>query len=178
MYYTVFVIDVASREVQILGSTLCPNDLFMRHVARTLTAADDGWMAGRRVLICDRDAKWSAPLRGRLGEAGIRVVQTLFQAPDANAYAEPFVRSIKHECLNRVIPVRRTPSSSDDRGVGRALPPAAESPRTRQRTHRRRARDQGRHADSPSPAPRRVAESLLSRGVMRRAAQFEGLAHK
>jgi putative transposase len=57
-----------------------------------------------RVLICDRDAKWSAPVRARLSEAGIHVVQTPFQAPNANAYAERFVRSIKYECLNRVIP--------------------------------------------------------------------------
>jgi hypothetical protein len=41
---------------------------------------------------------------GLVGEAGIRVVQTPFQAPNANAYAERFVRSIKHEWLNRVIP--------------------------------------------------------------------------
>ena len=33
------------------------------------------------------------------------VVQTPYQAPNANAYAERFVRSIKHECLNRVIPI-------------------------------------------------------------------------
>ena len=56
------------------------------------------------MLICDRDAKWSAPVRERLTEAGIRVVQTPYQAPNANAYAERFVRSIKDECLNRVIP--------------------------------------------------------------------------
>ena len=56
------------------------------------------------MLICDRDAKWSLPVRERLGEAGIRVVQTPWQAPNANAYAERFVRSIKEECLNRVIP--------------------------------------------------------------------------
>ena len=43
-------------------------------------------------------------MRARLGEAGIRVVQTPFQAPNANAYAERFVRSIKDECLSRVIP--------------------------------------------------------------------------
>ena len=43
-------------------------------------------------------------MRARLGEAGIRVVQTPYQAPNANAYAERFVRSIKEECLNRVIP--------------------------------------------------------------------------
>ena len=103
-YYTVFVIDLASRRVQIVASTPLPNDLFMRQVSRTLTAADDGVLAGHRVLICDRDAKWSAPVRERLGEAGIHVVQTPFRAPNANAHAERFVRSIKHECLNRVIP--------------------------------------------------------------------------
>lgn len=103
-FYTVFVIDLASRRVQIVGSTPFPNDLFMRQVCRTVTAADEGLLVGHRVLICDRDAKWSAPVRARLEEAGIRVVQTPFQAPNANAYAERFVRSIKQECLNRMIP--------------------------------------------------------------------------
>jgi hypothetical protein len=56
-YYTVFVIDLASRRVQIAGSTPFPNDLFMDQVVRTLTAADEGALVGHRVLICDRDAK-------------------------------------------------------------------------------------------------------------------------
>ena len=103
-YYTVFVIDLASRRVRILGSTPFPNDLFMRQVVRTLTACRMDRSARIRVLLCDRDTKWSAPVRTRLGEAGIRVVQTPYQAPNANAYAERFVRSIKQECLNRVIP--------------------------------------------------------------------------
>ena len=68
-YYTVFVIDLASRRVQIVGSTPHPDDLFMRQVGRTLTAVDEGVLVGHRVLICDRDAKWSAPVRERLGEA-------------------------------------------------------------------------------------------------------------
>ena len=38
-YYTVFVIDLASRRVQIVGSTLFPNDTFIRQVCRTPTAA-------------------------------------------------------------------------------------------------------------------------------------------
>ena len=42
-------------------------------------------------------------MRARLQDAGIRVVQTPYRAPNANAYAERFVRSIKEECLNRVI---------------------------------------------------------------------------
>ena len=104
-YDTVFVIDLASRRVQIVGSTPFPNALFMCQVGRTLTAVDEGVLADHRVLICDRDAKWSALVRARLGEAGIGLVQTPFQAPNANAYAERFVRSIKHECLKRMIPL-------------------------------------------------------------------------
>ena len=68
-------------------------------MCRTLTIADEGVLVGHRVLICDRDATWSALVRERLGEAGIRVVQTQFQAPNATAYAERFVRSIKQSAL-------------------------------------------------------------------------------
>ena len=46
-----------------------------------LTAEDDGLLVLHRVLICDRDTKWSAPVRARLEEAGIRVVQTPYRAP-------------------------------------------------------------------------------------------------
>jgi transposase InsO family protein len=103
-YYTVFVIDLASRRVHLVGSTPHPDDAFMRQMARMLTAPDDGALVDRCVLICDRDTKWSAPVRQLLQEAGIRVVQTPYQAPNANAYAERFVRSIREECLDRVIP--------------------------------------------------------------------------
>jgi putative transposase len=79
--------------------------VFLQQAVRTMTAADDGLLVQHRVLICDRDTKWSAPVRARLEEAGIRVVQTPYQAPNANAYAERFVRSIKEECLKRLIPI-------------------------------------------------------------------------
>jgi transposase InsO family protein len=98
--YTVFVIHLASPRVQILGSTAHPNEAFMRQVGRTLTMADAETC---RVLICDRDAKWSGPVR--LQDAGIRIVQTPYRAPNANAHAERFVRSIEEECLNRIIPI-------------------------------------------------------------------------
>jgi putative transposase len=100
-FYTVFVIELASRRVQILGSTPHPDEAFMRQVARTLTQADGQVY---RVLICDRDAKWSAPVRARLQEGGLRVLQTPYHAPNCNAHAERFVRSIKEECLDRLIP--------------------------------------------------------------------------
>jgi putative transposase len=104
-YYTVFVMDLASRRVHILGSTPHPNDVFMSQIVRLVTAADDGVLIGHRALICDRDRKWSRAVRQRFGDAGIRVVLTPERAPNANAHAERFVRSIKEECLNRMIPL-------------------------------------------------------------------------
>jgi putative transposase len=83
--YTVFVIHLASRRVQILGSTPHPDETFMRQVGRTLTMADAQIC---RVLICDRDTKWSCPFQEMLREAGVRVVQTPYRAPNANAHAE------------------------------------------------------------------------------------------
>ena len=101
-FYTVFIIDLATRRVQVLGTTPYPDDAFMRQGVRTLSMADD---EVNRVLICDRDTKWSVAVRERLEEVGIRVVQTPYEAPNANAYAERFVRSIKEECLDRMIPI-------------------------------------------------------------------------
>ncbi len=101
-FYTVLVIELASRRVQILGSTPHPDEAFMRQVARTLTPAGGQVYA---VLICDRDAKWSEPVRALLQEGGLRVIQTPYHAPNANAHAERFVRSIKEECLDRLIPL-------------------------------------------------------------------------
>jgi putative transposase len=74
--YTVFVIHLASRRVQILGSTAHPDEAFRRQVGRTLSIADAELC---RVLICDRDTKWSGPVLECLREGGIRVVQTPYR---------------------------------------------------------------------------------------------------
>jgi putative transposase len=104
-YYTVFVIDLASRRVRILGSTPYPEAIFMHQVGRQLTLADEGLLGPKHVLICDRDSKWSLDVRRVLRDAGVRVVVTPIRAPNANADAERFVRSIKEECLDRLIPI-------------------------------------------------------------------------
>ena len=60
---------------------------------------------GHRVLICDRDRKWSLAVHELLETSGVRVIQTPFHAPNCNAHAERFVRSVKEECLDRMIPL-------------------------------------------------------------------------
>jgi putative transposase len=104
-YYTVFVIELQSRRVHIVGSTPHPDEAFMLQIARHLTDATDGVVDGSRFLICDRDQKWSAAVRHLLETSDVRVIRTPFRAPNCNAHAERFVRSIKEECLNRVIPL-------------------------------------------------------------------------
>ena len=65
----------------------------------------DEVFGGNRLLICDRDRKWSAAVESFLASAGVEVIRTPFLAPNCNAHAERFVRSIKEACLNRVIPL-------------------------------------------------------------------------
>jgi transposase InsO family protein len=76
----------------------------MCQVSRALTATD-GLLRDHRVLICDRDRKWSRDVCRELADAGVHVALTPFQAPNPNAHAERFVRSIKYECLDRMVPL-------------------------------------------------------------------------
>jgi transposase InsO family protein len=102
-YYTLFVLDLRSRRVHVAGSTPTPDGRFMAQTARRLTDAVEGFLVGHRVLICDRDSKWTDDFRRIVQRAGVRIVLMPVRAPNATAYAERFVRSIREECLDRLI---------------------------------------------------------------------------
>lgn len=102
-YYSLFVIERHSRRVRIVGSTPAPDEGFMMQAARGLTDGVDGFLLGHRFFICDRDRKFTARFRGHLEAAGVRIIRTPYRAPNCNAYAERFVRSIQEECLDRMI---------------------------------------------------------------------------
>jgi putative transposase len=75
----------------------------MAQAARRLTDAVDGFLSGHRVLICDRDSKWTDGFHPIVEVAGVRIVRLPVRAPNANAHAERFVRSIREERLDRLI---------------------------------------------------------------------------
>jgi hypothetical protein len=102
-YYTLFVMDLKTRRVHIAGSTPHPCESFMAQVARNLTDAVDGVLLPHRFLVCDRDTKFTEQFRRILKDAGVDTVLTPYRAPNCNAFAERFVRSIKEECLGRMI---------------------------------------------------------------------------
>ena len=104
-HYVLFVIDLATRGVHIAGITVHPQQTFMMQIARNLVDADSGFLCGKHYLILDRDTKFSTDFRARLQREGIEVIRLPPRSPNLNAYAERFVRSIKEECLNRIIPL-------------------------------------------------------------------------
>jgi transposase InsO family protein len=88
----------------VIGCTPYPNEAFVIQCLRHATG-DTGLLSDGRLLLCDRDPKWSSAVEQWLRTAGVRVIRTPPRAPNCNAYAERFVRSVKEECLDRIVPV-------------------------------------------------------------------------
>ena len=104
-YFVLFVIDLKTRRVEIAGITNQPYDDWMTQMARNLTDAIDGFLRDTRFLIHDRDPLFSASFRATLRGVDVETVKLPARSPNLNAYAERFVRSIKSECLSRMIPL-------------------------------------------------------------------------
>ena len=102
-FHTLFVIDLATRRVCIAGTTRTPKEAFMAQVGRNLTDAVDGFLGAHRKLIVDRDIKFTQSFQALLTSGGVETIFTPPRSPNCNAYAERFVRSIKEECLGRMI---------------------------------------------------------------------------
>jgi hypothetical protein len=135
-YHTVFIIDLASRRVQILGSTPHPEALFMQQIVRTLTMAAPDGVNPPQVLICDRDRKWSHAVQLQLRDAGIRVVLI----PGARTKRERLRRAIRQVDQGRMSrthhSTRRAGLPARHHELRRSLSSRPESPGSRQSTHR------------------------------------------
>jgi putative transposase len=104
-YYVFFFIAHASRRVRFAGCSPNPTGAWVTQQARNvgLELADEGV----RFLIRDRDSKYSAAFDEVLRTDGIRIVKTPVRAPQANAIAERFVRTVRAECLDWLLILNR-----------------------------------------------------------------------
>ncbi len=92
-----------TRYVQIAGVTMVPDGAYMQQVASNLTDVSDGFLSNSRYLIMDRDTKYTDDFRGYPDREGVKPVRCPVRAPNCNAFTERFVRSIKSDCLDRMI---------------------------------------------------------------------------
>ena len=104
-YLVLFVIELKTRYVCIAGIHPQPDGAWMEQMARNLTDPGEGFLRTSRHLIHDRDPLYTRVFEETLNSSGVRPIRLPPRSPNLNAYAERFVRSIKDECLNRVIPL-------------------------------------------------------------------------
>jgi hypothetical protein len=69
-YYVLFVMDLASRKVEIAGFTRSPDGLWMDQIARNLLDTEDGFLLGKRYLLLDRDPLYTMEFRAGRGGGG------------------------------------------------------------------------------------------------------------
>jgi putative transposase len=98
-----FVIEIHSRHVHILGTTTNPDGPWTTQQARNLVADLDDRTANFRFLIRDRAGQFTTPLDAVLADAGIQIVKIPPRYPQANAYAEPFIRTVRAELTDRIL---------------------------------------------------------------------------
>jgi putative transposase len=97
-YYVLFFLQVGNRRAHLAGCTTNPSGGWVTQQARNLGFT--GVFERTRFLIHDRDSKFSAAFDEVFRSEGIKVIRTPIRAPQANAYAERFVRTVRGECLD------------------------------------------------------------------------------
>ena len=101
--YCLFFIHLSSRRVFLSPATYHPHERWMSQQARNVQM----WLGDHgvtpRFLLHDRDTKFTPAFNQVFRDVGTRIVKTPVQAPNANAFAEAWVGSLKRECLNHFL---------------------------------------------------------------------------
>jgi putative transposase len=100
--YVLFFISLATRRIEYVACSSSPNGRWVVQQARNLAMQVEGAQPFR-FLIHDRDTKFSRAFDEVFRSEGIKVIRTPVQAPNANALAERWVRTVRADCLDRIL---------------------------------------------------------------------------
>jgi transposase InsO family protein len=101
-FYILVVMKLSTRRIEIAGITPNPDAAWVQQMGRNLTDCYDGFLLDTKYLLIDRDTKF-CPLRGVLEGTDTEAVLLPARSPNLNAYIERYMRSMKDECLNKMI---------------------------------------------------------------------------
>jgi putative transposase len=104
-YFVLFVIHLKTRRVHVAGIAHQVYGKWVEQVARNLTDPVDGFLKDMRYLIHDRDPVFTKHFTDILASTGMKTLKLPPGSPNLNAFAERFVRSIRDECLRRIVPL-------------------------------------------------------------------------
>jgi putative transposase len=106
-FYVLFFIELSRRRVYLAGVTAHPDGAWVVQQARNLimTLAEQG--QSHRILVRDRDKKFTAAFDEVFRSEGLRPIRAPVAAPRAKAHAERWVGSVRRECLDRILIVSR-----------------------------------------------------------------------
>lgn len=102
-YYVLFFIHLESRRVSIAGITRHPDEEWMQQMARNATQDRWGSLTRCRYVLHDRDTKFCTSFRSTLASGGVKTIPLPARSPNPNAFTERWVRSVKQECLSKLI---------------------------------------------------------------------------
>jgi putative transposase len=102
-YYILFFLHLETRRVTLAGITRHPTEQWMIQMARNAVDEIDGVFRPIRFVLHDRDSKFCASFRATLRSGGVQPLLLPARSPNLNAFAERWVRSIKSECLSKLI---------------------------------------------------------------------------
>jgi putative transposase len=105
--YILFFIELGTRRVHLAGVTANPDAAWVTQQARNLLLRLEDQTRRVRFLIRDRDTKFCRGFNDVFRSEGAKVLVTPVQAPNANAYAERWVRTVRTECLDWLLIVSR-----------------------------------------------------------------------
>jgi putative transposase len=98
--YVLFFLELGSRRVHFAGCTANPDRRWTAQQARQLAWSLCERVSLARFLIHDRDSKFSRVFDEVFRSEGVEIIRTPFRAPQANAFAERWVGTVRRDCLD------------------------------------------------------------------------------